>query len=122
MILHYIYLHKYLSYFVYKMNIFSKHSLHHNQTVDQPVLIYISGMEAVEIIKNRDILLHQMLPLFLLFVIQLVVWLHCSGIFVCLFGYPENVKFFELFLNLTRCQSILGKQHNFLLVPKYWYI
>ena len=49
-------------------------------------------------------------PLFLLLIIQLMVSLHYSGSFLCLFGYPENIRISVFLLNLPRCQDVLGKQ------------
>ena len=53
-------------------------------------------------------LLHRiMLPLFLLLIIQLMVSLHYSGSFVCLFGYPENIRVFVFLLNQSNVNIFL---------------
>ena len=53
-------------------------------------------------------LLHRiMLPLFLWLIIQLMVSLHYSGSFVCLFCQPKNIRIFVFLLNLSNVNIFL---------------
>ena len=45
--------------------------------------------------------------IFLLLIIYLMVSLHYSGSFVCLFGYPENMRIFVFLLNLSNVNIFL---------------